>query len=262
MTISTFLQNPKNSVTREMMFLDRIKYDLKLAAALARVPLQIFTPDVDRDGYDIIVDDADLVRRFQLKTVLKSSNTTSWKVHKRLLRPTMYSANLLHFEVSPEGVGIEGGVILIQIDDSEDACPATYYYTDIYVLTALAVGLILTNRNSRARQAVKFLNRLRRGIGTERVAVPLGAFVKLRAPSCLLAIGGFHSSEPAYSWWTNLIIAFRDNFRIDKTPLLDDAAARGVTALARNAIDSLLSLIDEPGLRAFTVKRFPWAAPS
>ena len=171
MTLTDFLKDSENFVTREKIFLDRIMFDLKLAAAHARIPLQIFTPDVDRDGYDIIVDDADLERRFQLKSLLKSSATASWNIHKRLLRPTMYNAPSLGFEVSPEGVGIEGGVILIHIDDCDPSCPVAYSYTDIFVLTALAGGLVVPGQNNRAEQAREVLTRLHRGSGKDRVEI-------------------------------------------------------------------------------------------
>src|ERR1700723_1352614 len=152
--LSAFLRRDGNTVTREKIFQDKIMFDLKLAAARANVPLQIFTSDVDREGYDIVVDDADLERRFQLKTVLESATTATWYIYKRLLRPQM---GHLGFEISPEGVGIEGGVILIRVNDGDDAAPVTYYYTDIYILTAVANGLLTATNPNRANQAMQVI---------------------------------------------------------------------------------------------------------
>jgi hypothetical protein len=59
---------------------------------------------------------------FNSKAFLASSTTASWDVHERLLRPTLYDAQSLGFEISPKGVGIEGGVILIHIDDRNPDC--------------------------------------------------------------------------------------------------------------------------------------------
>jgi hypothetical protein len=251
MAITDFLKDENNSVTREKIFLDRVMFDLKLAAAHARIPLQIFIPDVDRDGYDIIVDDASLERRFQLKSFLKSSPTANWKIYKRLLRPTMHHALSLGFELSPEGVGIEGGVILIQIEDSDPACPVTYSYTDIFVLTVLGDGLIVPEQKKRKKQALKVLRGIHSGKGRERILVPLGAFLPVRSPSCLLSIAGFHSTENSYCWWGNLLTALRDHFRLGETDRSTEPAARALTAHAHDAIRQLLSLVDDPSLRSF-----------
>jgi hypothetical protein len=83
----------------------------------------------------------------------------------------MYNAPSLGFEVSPEGVGIEGGVILIHIDDCDPSCPVAYSYTDIFVLTALAGGLVVPGQNNRAEQAREVLTRLHRGSGKDRVEI-------------------------------------------------------------------------------------------
>jgi hypothetical protein len=249
MSITDFLKDNDNLGTREKIFIDRIRFDLKLAAAHASVPLQIFAPDVDRHGYDIIVDDADLERRFQLKSVLETVATAVWDIHKRLLRPIMDYAASLGFAHSSEGVGLGGGVILIKIHDRDPTCPVTYYYSDIFVLTALAEKLIVSAPDHRATQASDVLNRLRHGVGRERVPLPLGVFLKLRSAACLLSIGGFHSTEESYQWWGNLLIAFREGFHLETPPT--NASNRAAAAQAKYAIEQLLSLTDEPGLEVF-----------
>ena len=218
MAIADFFKEKENSVTREKLFLNKIMFDLKLAAAHAEVPLQIFTPDVDRDGYDIIVDDADAERRFQLKSVLASSTTASWDIYKRLLRPTVYNVHALGFAMSPEGVGIEGGVILIHIDDGNPDCPVVYSYTDVFILTAMANGLLVPSQVNRTNQAHSVLAGLHEGSGRDSIRLPKGIFVKLRSPSALLSIGGFHNSENSYCWFGNLLAALQGNFRVDETP--------------------------------------------
>lgn len=126
---------------------------------------------------------------------------------------------MIGFEFSPEGVGIEGGVILIRINDGDDAAPVAYYYTDIYVLTAFADGLLATNTANRANQATQVITSLHGGIGRERLPVPIGAFVKVCSPDCLLSIGGFHSTTgPNYIWWGNILRAYGDGFRVDEPP--------------------------------------------
>jgi hypothetical protein len=45
MSLSTFFNDPDNFVTREKIFLNRLCFDLKLAAAHRHMPIQIFTPE-------------------------------------------------------------------------------------------------------------------------------------------------------------------------------------------------------------------------
>jgi hypothetical protein len=251
MSLSNFLKSSINTTTRENIFFNKLYFDLKLAAAKRDYPLQVFIPEVDRFGFDVILDDGDVERRFQLKSFAKSADTASWDIYKRLLRPSYRNAPALTFERSPEGVGLEGGVILIEIDDSSDECPVTYYYTDIFIVTALAHGLISSERGKRVDQASTLLTRLHEGGGHDRVSVPIRLFLKIRSPSTLLAIGGFHSVEESYLWWVNLLAPLSNGFRVGETPRLTDAGARTFTAKVAVAVQSLLSLIDEPELSSF-----------
>ncbi len=219
MSLSQFFNDPDNFITREKIFLNRVCFDLKLAAAHRGMPLQVFSPEVDREGFDIVLDDGDMQRRFQLKSFTKSSGTSSWKIHKRLLRPEYQDAQALGFELSPEGVGLGGGVIVISIDESDDSCPVNYHYTDVFILTALAERLITNLSEVQERHVKKLLQALHHGRGRERVSVPLTLCLKVRSPSCLLAIAGYHSTEEAYIWWGNLLIALREGFRVHETPL-------------------------------------------
>jgi hypothetical protein len=76
MTLRNFFNAPANTVTRERMFFHRLYADLTLAAARAGYPLSIFEPEVDRDKFDVLLDDADNQRRIQLKTFTTSAGTT------------------------------------------------------------------------------------------------------------------------------------------------------------------------------------------
>ena len=242
MPIMQFLKNPANSVSREKMFFNKLYFDLKLAAAQTGVPLQIFTPEVDRDGFDVVIDDADLERRFQLKSFIKLASTKSWDIHKRLLRPIHEYAQVLGFEFSPEGVGLGGGVILIEIDGSDDACPVSYYYTDIFVLLAFFDGLIGTAQTRDKAKMV--IQHLRRNAGRMKAPLPLGVFVKMKSPSCLLAIAGFHSMEDSHCWWGTFLTALGEGFRADEIPASDDVPGRIAKAKADQAVEELVSLIE------------------
>lgn len=77
MTIAEFCRTPSNSVTRERIFFHKLYFDLKLATARCGYALTLFEPEVDRDSYDVMLDDGDTQRRVQLKTVLKTAKTAS-----------------------------------------------------------------------------------------------------------------------------------------------------------------------------------------
>jgi hypothetical protein len=80
--------------------------DLKVAAALRGYDLRIFVPDVDREGYDIVLDDGDDIMKFQVKSIYDSS-TSSWKIQKGLLRPSRNLIKKLRLSPSPSTEGIK-----------------------------------------------------------------------------------------------------------------------------------------------------------
>lgn len=70
--LRSFFAAPDNSVTRERIFFSRLSFDLKIAAARADYHLHLYEPDVDRDGFDIIVEDEDGVGWYQTRLILDS----------------------------------------------------------------------------------------------------------------------------------------------------------------------------------------------
>jgi hypothetical protein len=228
-SLAKFFEDKHNNTTREKMFFNRLYFDLKLAAAHRNYALAVFTPEVDRDGDDVSLDDGDLDRRFQLKTVLKTSKTASWKILKRVLRPSMESAKILGFSQSQEGVGLEGGAILIRIDNSDGACPVTYFFTDVFIISAFAFGLIQTPKNSyrrtHARNVLSEMHILREG--KDVVSVPKSLFVEVKSAGCLLAIAGMHSAEKSYQWSGAFLNAVEQNFRTDQAAKIEAATRIG-----------------------------------
>jgi len=91
----------------------RLIYDLQFAASKIGYFLEVYKGEVDQDGFDIILDDRDNIRKIQVKTVISGSRTSSWQIHKALLRPHYRFVEKLGFEPSPEGEGYQGGVILM-----------------------------------------------------------------------------------------------------------------------------------------------------
>lgn len=140
--LQKFLNAPINTTTRERIFFNKLYFDVKLAAARRGYALTVFEPEVDRDGFDVVFDDANSLRQLQLKSTTWSANANYWVTTPRFLRPTGVNLKRMAFESSPQGEGREGGVVMIQIDDAAEACDVRYFYTDLFVIAALASGLI------------------------------------------------------------------------------------------------------------------------
>ena len=206
-----FLFKEENSRTKESLVNYRLFYDLKLSAALRGYDLSLYTPDVDRDGFDIILDDQDSVRKVQLKTVLKNATTSTWHIHKTMLRPDIEFCKKLGFEPTQSGTGVQGGVILMELDPQQDSMTINYYYTDVFVVAALFLGIV--NRKPKIRGTIfdSFYTNIRDGISNEKMPVPKSLFVKAKSPEHLLGLMVLHN-RINYGWWHHLLSIGEDHF--------------------------------------------------
>lgn len=202
-TLSTYLKTAEATHAREELLMHRLLYDVKLAAARREYHLITYRSDVDHDGFDVILDDRQMLRKFQVKSVL--GNTAAWDIHKWLLRPEIYSADQFGFESSPTGIGQEGGVILMTgIEKPDGDLAISYGYTDLHILVAIELQLI--NRAPNSRKAVdRVMRDLRHDIEvSDRVEIPFGGFVIVRSVDALLALAGIHSVSTG-QWRFNLM---------------------------------------------------------
>jgi hypothetical protein len=190
--LTKFFLDTRNSVTRERLLLHRLSFDLYVAAAKRGYALALFSIEVDREGYDLVLDDGDYEARLQLKSILSSSTTRVWKTVKHLLRPQLLVAEKLGFELSPEGVGLGGGIVLIEFNTESPSLHVTYGYTDVVILSAMARGWV-PGQESNRKQAETLLAELRKGSGAAKLEVPIGVFVRPKGPDELLALSGLHS---------------------------------------------------------------------
>jgi hypothetical protein len=210
-----YLLASENSRTREAILRHRFVYDLTLAAARRGYALQVYLGEVDRDGFDIVLDDGGSLRKVQLKSVL--SSTESWRIRKKLLLPEAADAEPLGFIGEQSSSGLGGGVVLQDVEVRDDGeLNVTYSYTDVPVLRAFEFGLL--SRGGATREAItQVLAKLiddteprkkkknkpgqeeegnEEGIASKyetRVVVPRGAFVPVRGSDELLAIVGLAS---------------------------------------------------------------------
>lgn len=209
--LESFLFQEKNSRTKESLVNYRLLYDLKLAAALREYDLSLYTPDVDRDGFDIIIDDHDSVRKIQLKTVLKNSSTSTWHIHKTMLRPDVEFCDQLGFEPSPFGTGVQGGVILMELDPKPSSMEIRYYYTDVFVVTALYLKIV--TRKPKVQKTIfdSFYRNVRDGVSDEKMPMPKSLFVEAKGPEHLLGLMVLHN-RVNYGWWHHLVTIGEDHF--------------------------------------------------
>jgi len=178
---------------REAILMHRLSFDIQLAAARGGYYLNTYYDDVDHDGFDLIFDDQDTIKKTQVKTVEAKAATGQWDIHKRIFRPSFDHLGKLGFESSPEGEGIEGGFILMQFDASAPDLAVKYFYSDLFIRLAFECGVI-QRRHAGSQKAVKdCLKDLQRGLGHERVSVPRALLVEAKGPDELLALGGLHS---------------------------------------------------------------------
>ena len=254
-----FLDEPKNSVTRERIFLSRLEFDVRIAASRVCCPLSWALADVDREGFDITLDDQDCQRKLQVKTVSPHAPTQQWRVFKHFLRPTIEFCDHMAFEISPEGVGLGGGVVLMRITDL-DKGTVEYSYTDLFVIAAFASQLVIREQGKKRRgptvtpqsQASQLLKKLSRNQDPEhdndakydhtRVTIPDGLFLHAKSPDHLLAFAMLHNrADNSYSWPANFAKAYRRFHTDDQGKALPDID-KGILSLARNGADCLIDL--------------------
>lgn len=191
-----FLDDSSNSHAKEAVLMHRLCFDLKVVAATRGYYLNTYWDDVDHDGFDLIFDDQDSLMKTQVKSVGAAATTTTWHIHKRILRPTIDQIDNLGFDPSPHGEGVAGGVVLIKYRVEDDGrLEVDYYYTDLYVLLAFEHELIQRKHGHSRTAITRCLQDLREGSGREKLTVPRPAFVRARSPATLLALLGLHSTH-------------------------------------------------------------------
>lgn len=260
MTLKKFLNAPVNSVTRERMFFNKLYFDLKLAAARHDYHLNIFEPEVDRDKFDVLLDDGDNERRIQLKTFTKSSPTTQWSSNKRFMRPDIITGDKLG--IAPADCGIGGGFFLIEIDDSGHDAPVSYYYTDRSIIHALSVRLLWEPVKPPKRKgrptperddlAKKFLETLPAGDPTASIALHKRLFLRVKSSDALLAIAGFHSNETCYLPMNHLLEAELNGVTVEADGKSAQGLDRSLVATVHAQMVDLHDLLEEPNITVFT----------
>lgn len=242
--LANFFRAAANTTTRERIFFNRLSFDLKIAAARAGYHLHLYEPDVDRDGFDIVVEDSNTTRQIQTKAVLSGVGTNSWKITAGLLRASSldsdtYGRNLVE-------CGRAGAIVLIEIDASAEKGQVVYSYTDYDVLIAIANGYLFETRTSKRgraalparKEAAKALKEVWDVERNEKVSLSRRLFVRLADPDQLLGLIGMASNWDGFDRYY-VKKAFVEGVEIDDTGKLTSPTNDTVAALKFH-IDALV----------------------
>jgi hypothetical protein len=264
--LQAFLKAEINSVSRERIFHNKLFFDLKLAAARCRYALALFEPEVDRDAFDVFLDDGDNERRIQVKTVLASARTANWYSTKRFMRPEEVYGQKLGWP--PADCGVGGGFVLIEIDDATADAAVSYHYTDYFVASALADRLILekpaplrTRRGrpklARHKQANDFLSKLSAGPASSDIRLHRSLFLQPQSSDALLAILNLHNNTNVYLAADKILSALDQRLEVDEQgdPTADADKTR--VRLAQAHIEYIFGLLNEPSLKTFNAPPWP-----
>lgn len=208
--LNDFLLFSASSVARESIFTHRFISDMKLGAAKFNYHLQTYEPDVDCDGYDVVLQDTSNTISVQLKTFLNT--TEEWDIRKRLLRPEPgigkyfgYPEDNLFIPELLEQFGFQGAVVLIRplLDQSGSLDTVEYFYSDIFVLYAMGERLV-PQQKAKIETIALAKQALSSGDGSEKISLRKTMFVRAASPECLLALAGLRCRYSS-SWRLNLL---------------------------------------------------------
>lgn len=264
--LADFFRAPVNMTTRERIFFSRLSFDLKIAASRAGYHLHVYEPDVDRDGFDIVLEDTNGGQIWvQTKAVLSSAKTRQWKTFAEFIRPPV--EHMDKFGLDPMQCGRGGGIILIEIDTSSAQGQVNYSYTDYRILVALEKRYIVEEpvtaklrRGKRPRKVQDVAQDLIAALYTAEaktpITLPRQVFLKVKEPDGLLALMGLQNTTDfgAYS----IQDACQRNLDIDPTgnwhfKAKDDIQAAGTLFYHMTALNSLLD--EGKRLATFTFNR-------
>lgn len=210
MPLADFLGDPVNSTSRERLLAHRLIYELKLASARAGVDLRVYEPDVDRDGFDLVLESEDALRKVQTKVVQRDATTNSWCIHKGFLRPDPWFSEHHGLQPTIEGAGMNGAILVMDLAYPDDELQVTYRYFDMLILTARELGLTPTGA-ANEKKILPFLGELSADPLRGRISVPSWMFVSVKDTDSLLGLLGMYSLEG--SNWQHVLRSAAASYR-------------------------------------------------
>lgn len=238
-----FLLNRSNTQIREALLNLKLFYDLKLEALKVKRNLKIYKPEIDIDGYDIIIeDDTDLARKIQLKS--RMSKTYSWKIHRTLLLPSMHNAVDYGF-IANHCPTNPGALILFDVLQSADLSKdeITYYYTDINIISLISLGYLGKTKDK--EKALNTLNELKST--SKRINLSINLMVKLKNPQSIIKLCGFLNNYDFSNntWQINQLINNPSRYFTNYNPYIYDDELKEFEIKKNNAIRGHYKIISE-----------------
>jgi len=261
MGLSEWYRRGENSVTRERIFFHKLYFDLKLAGARRGYALTLFEPEVDRDAYDIVLDDGDGQRRVQLKSVVSTGKTNHWGSTKRFMR--LEAAYGDQIGMAPADCGIGGAFVVIVIDDTDDEGKVQYLYTDYYLIEALGFRLVREKKPRKGLKsfgrdaldrvdfATRFLKAVHQGSSRDKIDLDRKLFLRAANADALLALLGLHSTANAAPISDLVMRAITSGFRLMNDGSVDPNVSLEARAIADYAGHEILRLMHEPLFEAY-----------
>lgn len=238
-----FLLNSSNSHIREELLNLKLFYDLKLEALKVKRHLKIYKPEIDIEGYDIIIeDDTDLARKIQLKS--RMSTKCSWEIHRTLLLPAMHNAVDYGF-IANHCPTNPGALILFDVLKSADLSKdeIIYYYTDINIISLIALGYL--DKTKYQENARKTLIELKSN--SKRVKISINLMVKLKNPKSIIKLCGFLNNYDFSNntWQINQLINNPSGYFKNYNPYIYDDELKEFETKKMNAIRGHYKVISE-----------------
>ncbi|HEX6040664.1 hypothetical protein [Longimicrobium sp.] len=188
--LQTFLANAKNTTSREVLVAHRLIYELKLAAARGNIDLRVYHPDVDRDGFDLVLEAEEATKKIQTKVVYQGSGTKAWEIHKPMLRPSPWYSEHLGFEPTVAGTGLDGGVLIIDLAIDGQELSLSYRYFDVDLLLARILGFTTATPPSHESKLREFHRALMQAPYRGKISLPAWMLFSAKDAESLLALMG------------------------------------------------------------------------
>lgn len=237
--LASFLTAPENTHSREVLLRHLLVYDLRRAAACAGYDLHVFVPEVDHEGFDLVLNDGDTTARVQLKSTVDAPTTRYWKVQKGHFRSSPELCERLGFVPDLAGLGQGGGVIILDARTKDTALDVHYRYTDVWVLSAMYHQVIAADDQPKQPVLQKLWRELGDGRRRDTVNLPRSLFLRARDAETLLALIGLHSRYGSNWRWRLLDVT-------EGPRPMGETLGRDPSCCARIVFEELRRLTSDP----------------
>jgi len=137
-------------------------------------------------------------RKIQVKSLLSTARTSNWKISKGLIKPDIDEQPTVQYWTNIHPPGIGGGIILQKVFVHDSDIDVEYYYSDIYIITLMALGIIGSKKHEDL--ARNFIAKLLHGDYHDKIKITKMLFVKPASTEHLLSVMGLNSRFSTTNW--------------------------------------------------------------